>query len=52
MCLGAERVKKAKIQTLKVEFESLNMKNNESLDDFCMKLSGLVTTIRTLEEEI
>lgn len=25
MCLGAERVKQAKVQTLKAEFESLNM---------------------------
>ncbi|XP_074355633.1 uncharacterized protein LOC141695273 [Apium graveolens] len=49
---GAERVKKAKIQTLKAEFESLSMKETEALDDFCMKLNGLVTTIRALGEEI
>lgn len=52
MCLGAERVKKAKIQTLKSEFESLSMKETEALDDFCMRLNGLVTTIRALGEEI
>lgn len=34
MCLGAERVKKAKVQTLKANFESLKMKNGELLDDF------------------
>ncbi|XP_074369149.1 uncharacterized protein LOC141710395 [Apium graveolens] len=51
MCLGADRVKTARIQTLKVEFETLSMKDTESLDDFCMKLNGLVTTIRALGEE-
>ncbi|KAL8154922.1 hypothetical protein AgCh_000326 [Apium graveolens] len=52
MCLGADRVKTARIQTLKAEFETLSMKDTESLDDFCMKLNGLVTTIRALGEEV
>lgn len=52
MCLGADRVKQAKIQTLKAEFESLVMKESESLDDFYMKLNALVTNIRALGEEI
>lgn len=52
MCLGAERVKKAKVQTLKAEFEALQMKDTELLDDFCMKINGLVTNIRALGEEI
>lgn len=52
LCQGADRVRKARIQTLKTEFESLNMKDNEPLDDFCMKLNGLVTNIRALGEEI
>ncbi|KAL8117920.1 hypothetical protein AgCh_015707 [Apium graveolens] len=52
MCQGAERVKKAKVQTLKAEFEGMSMKETESLDDFCMKLTGLVTNIRALGEEI
>lgn len=34
MCLTADRVKKAKVQTLKAEFEILRMKDTESLDDF------------------
>lgn len=52
MCLGADRVKKARIQTLKAEFEFLSMKDSELIDDFCMKLNGLVTNIRALEETI
>lgn len=50
--LGAEKVKKAKAQTLKAEFESLKMKDSEQLDDFCMKLNGLVARIRALGETI
>ena len=50
MCLGAKRVKKARVQTLKTEFETMCMKDTESLDDFCMKLNGLVTNIRALGE--
>lgn len=52
LCQGADRVKKARIQTLKTEFESLQMKDNDQLDDFCMRLNGLVTNIRALGEEI
>lgn len=52
MCLGADKVKKARIQTLKAEFESLSMKETEAIDDFCMKLNGLVTNIRALGEEV
>lgn len=43
MCLGADRVKKARIQTLKAEFEFLSMKDTELIDEFCMKLNGIVT---------
>lgn len=52
MCQGAEKVKTAKVQTLKAEFESMTMKDTESIDDFCMKLNGLVTNIRALGEEV
>ncbi|XP_074347159.1 uncharacterized protein LOC141685989 [Apium graveolens] len=49
MCLGADRVKKAKVQTLKSEFESMKMKESEQLNDFCYILNNLVANIRTLE---
>ncbi|KAL8097202.1 hypothetical protein AgCh_030354 [Apium graveolens] len=52
MCQGAERVKKARVQTLKAEFEAINMKDSDSLDDFCLKMNGLVTNIRALGEEV
>lgn len=50
MCVGADRVKKAKVQTLRAELESLCMTETEQLDDFCMKLYGIVTNIRVLGE--
>ncbi|XP_074351747.1 uncharacterized protein LOC141690888 [Apium graveolens] len=50
MCVGADRVKKAKVQTLRAELESLTMKETEQIDDFCMRLCGIVTNIRVLGE--
>nr|XP_017225347.1 PREDICTED: uncharacterized protein LOC108201567 [Daucus carota subsp. sativus] len=50
MSVGAERVKEAKVQTLKGEFESLTMRETDNIDDFCMKLSGIATNIRVLGE--
>lgn len=52
MCLGADRVKTTKIQTLKAEFDALSMKELEPLDDFCTKINSLVTNIRALGEEV
>ena len=52
MCQGADRVKNAKIQTLKTEFESMNMKDSDSLDDFYLKITALVTNIRALGEVV
>ncbi|XP_074342956.1 uncharacterized protein LOC141680701 [Apium graveolens] len=51
-CQGAERVKSAKVQTLKTEFESMAMKDSESIDDFSMKLAGIVINIRAVGEEV
>ncbi|KAL8100179.1 hypothetical protein AgCh_032433 [Apium graveolens] len=48
MSQGAEKVKAAKIQTLKSEFEALSMKDTDMLDDFCVKINGLATNIRAL----
>lgn len=52
MCQGAEKVKTAKIQTLKAEFESLHMKEMDALDDFYLKLNGIVSNVRALGEEM
>lgn len=52
MCMGVEKVKEAKVQTLKGEFESLSMKDTDNIDEFCMKLSGILTNIRVLGESM
>ncbi|XP_074328212.1 uncharacterized protein LOC141666113 [Apium graveolens] len=52
MCQGAERVKTARIQTMKTVFETLRMKETEGIDEFSMTLSGLVTNIRALGKTV
>lgn len=52
MSLGADKVKKAKAQTLKGEFEALRMGETEPLDEFYMKMNGLVINIRALGETL
>ena len=47
-----ERVKKAKIQTLKREFEMLTMREEESIADFAANLTRLVAHMRSLGEKI
>ena len=52
MNLSVERIKKAKIQMLKREFEMLTMREQESVANFAAKLIGLVAHIRSLGEKI
>lgn len=52
MFLGADKVKAARAQTLKSEFEALRMKDNEPLDEFYLKLNSLVTNIKVLGEKV
>lgn len=48
--MGADRVKTAKVQTLKTEFEILNMKETETIDDFSMNINDIVRNIPALGE--
>lgn len=41
--LGVDRVKKARLHTLKSEFEALRMKEGDSIDEFAGKLSGMAS---------
>ncbi|XP_022955161.1 inositol transporter 4-like isoform X3 [Cucurbita moschata] len=45
-------VKEAKVQTLKSEFEAIRMKNGESIDDFSMKLTIIVSGIRSIGDMV
>lgn len=40
------------MQTLKTELEMLRMKDTEQLDEFCIRLYGIVTNIRVLGETV
>ena len=45
MHLSADRVKEARVQTLKSEFEGMRLKETESIDDFAMRLTTIVNQI-------
>nr|GEX32309.1 zinc finger, CCHC-type [Tanacetum cinerariifolium] len=53
--IRAKRVQKARLQILRNELEMLKMNDNESINDFSSKISGIVAKIKslssTLEEE-
>nr|GEY85185.1 zinc finger, CCHC-type [Tanacetum cinerariifolium] len=46
--IGEERVKQARLQTLKSEFEMLQMKEDETIDTFTTKLTTLVNKAASL----
>jgi hypothetical protein len=48
MHVGAERVREARIQSLRSDFDALKMSNAESVDDFAAKFTTLVGRIREL----
>ena len=48
MHVDVERVKEAKVQTLKSEFEAIRMKDGKSIDGLAMKLTTIVNGIRSL----
>ena len=50
--VGADRVKIARIQTLKAEFESLTMKESEGVDEFAVKIDNIVSSMRTLGDTV
>ena len=39
--LGDDRIKEARFQTLKSEFERLKMKDTESIDDFALRMTTI-----------
>jgi hypothetical protein len=51
MHMGAKRVKDAKVQALKSEFEGLCMKESESIDSLASRLTTIVNQIRALDED-
>eukprot|EP00253_Pinus_taeda_P001991 PITA_01991 len=49
---GIEKVKTAKLQLLRRDFENLNMKESDNIDSFFTHVIGLVTQMRTHGETI
>eukprot|EP00253_Pinus_taeda_P009530 PITA_09530 len=49
---GMEKVKTAKLQLLRRDFENLNMKESDNIDSFFTHVIGLVTQMRTHGETI
>lgn len=50
--LGADRVQKARLQTLRSELELLKMKENETINDFSGKIGGIVAKFKSLGSSI
>ncbi|GJU45689.1 hypothetical protein Tco_1202955 [Tanacetum coccineum] len=48
--LGADRVKEARLQTLFIEFENLKISNNDTIDAYVAKLSGIASKSAMLGE--
>nr|KAJ0210782.1 hypothetical protein LSAT_V11C400185190 [Lactuca sativa] len=52
MYVGADRVKVARIQTLKAKFKALCMTETKSVDDFTTKVTNTVSTLCTLGDKV
>lgn len=50
--LGVDRVRTARVATLKRELENLRMKEGETVDEFVTKLTGLASKARSLGYEL
>lgn len=52
MWLGADRVKDVNAQKLLQEFENINFKDGETVDDFGMRINNLVANLKALGETV
>lgn len=52
MRTGVERVREAKAQKLRKEYENLAFKGGESIEDFTLRLSALVTDLQQAGDDI
>lgn len=52
MFLGVKPIQETRVQSLKEEFDSLKMKNTETVEDYAFKFGTIVIKIRELWENI
>jgi hypothetical protein len=52
MRVGADWVKEISVQKLLKEFETIEFKEGESVEDFGMRITNLVATLKTLGETV
>ncbi|CAL5018617.1 unnamed protein product [Urochloa decumbens] len=52
MYQGAQRVKDARVQTLREDLDGLQMKSTDSIDDLVMKVNSIVSMIRGLGDKL
>ncbi|GKA64327.1 anticodon-binding aminoacyl-tRNA synthetase, class 1a, partial [Tanacetum coccineum] len=50
--LGVDRVRTARLATLRKELETMRMKEGETVDDFVAKLNGIASKVRSLGYEL
>ena len=49
---GDEQVKRAKLQTLRIQYENLRMHNEESVANYFLRIDEIVNCMKNLGEEI
>ena len=49
---GDEQVKRAKLQTLRIQYETLKMYNDESVANYFLRVDEIVNCMKNLGEEI
>lgn len=52
MYVGADRVLKAKLQTVKTEFDGLQRRDGESVDEFAIRITTVLSKMHTLGAKI
>jgi hypothetical protein len=52
MRVGADRVKEISVQKLLREFENIEFKEGEAMEDFGMRITNLVATLKSLGETV
>ncbi|XP_073362516.1 uncharacterized protein [Aegilops tauschii subsp. strangulata] len=50
--LGVDRVRKAKAQSLRREFDNIRFKDGETVDEFALRLTGMMNNLALLDDDL